>query len=101
VRSVSMDILRSLLVSKEITSGGFRVTLDGELLRRLTAEAGFSMTDLADAGRLSRPTLRRAIRGVPITPRSAARIADALSRRQRQPSAPPAAIETLPPGAGA
>ena len=98
---MSLDILRSLLVSNEITSGGFRVILDGELLRRLTAEAGFSMTDLADAGQLSRPTLRRAIRGVPITPRSAARIADALSRSQRQSSVRPAPIETLPPGGDA
>jgi transcriptional regulator with XRE-family HTH domain len=98
---VSIDILRSLLVSNEVTSGGFRLTLDGELLRRLTAEVGFSMVDLADASRLSRPTLRRAIQGAPITPRSAARIADALSRSQRQSSAPPAPIETLPPGGGA
>jgi predicted transcriptional regulator len=83
---MSVEILRSLIASTELRSGGLRVKLDSERLKRLTAESGYSITHLARAANLSLPTLTSAVRGGWIMPKSAFRIADALSRRQSAPA---------------
>jgi len=77
---MSVQMLRRLISETEMTSGGLRVRLDPTALQRACAEQGFSFARLAMSARLSRPTVSLAAHGDSITPRSAFKIADALSR---------------------
>jgi predicted transcriptional regulator len=77
---MSVLILRALISGTAKTAGGLRVRLNPDSLAGACAEQGLSFTKLASAAGLSRPTISLAARGGLITPRSAFRIADALSR---------------------
>jgi chromate transporter len=73
-------LLRSLISGTAKTSGGLRLKLNPDSLARASAEQGLSFTKLASAAGLSRPTVSLAAQGGLITPRSAFKIADALTR---------------------
>lgn len=59
--------------------------LDAKALERAFAEQGLSFAALGRIAHLSPPTMTLAARGDPITPRSAIKIADALSRGLHEP----------------
>ncbi len=77
---MSVLMLRSLISSTGKTSGGLRLRLNPDSLAQACAEQGLSFTKLAYAVGRSRPTVSVAARGCLITPRSAFKIAEALSR---------------------
>jgi predicted transcriptional regulator len=81
---MSVQVLRRLISATERSPGGLRISLDPKALERACAEQGLSFVRLASAANLSRPTVSLAARGGFVTPRSAFKIADALSRGLRR-----------------
>jgi lambda repressor-like predicted transcriptional regulator len=70
--------------------GGLVVVITPEALLGACAERGWSLTELAGRARISRPTLRAALRGHPMRPRTAWKLAHALDQ-----AAVPAQLSTL------
>lgn len=64
---------------------GLMVTLSAERLQAACVARGWSLSELAARARVSRPTLRTALRGHPVRPRTAWRLARALREGQTQP----------------
>jgi transcriptional regulator with XRE-family HTH domain len=60
--------------------GGLVVVVTPEALLGACAERGWSLTELAGRARISRPTLRAALRGHPVRPRTAWKLARALDQ---------------------
>lgn len=58
---------------------GLLVVLSRERVEAACAVRGWSLAELARRARLSRPTLRGALRGQPVRPRTAWKLARALS----------------------
>lgn len=59
--------------------GGLLVVMSRERLEAACAARGWSLAELAIRASLSRPTLRAALRGQPVRPRTAWKLARALS----------------------
>jgi hypothetical protein len=81
---MSVEVLRQLMSATERSRGGLRIKLNPDALERACAEQGLSFARLAIAANLSIPTVSLAARGAFVTPRSAFKIADALSRGLRR-----------------
>jgi lambda repressor-like predicted transcriptional regulator len=64
----------------EVGPGGLVVVITPEALLGACAERGWSLTELADRARISRPTLRAALQGHPVRPRTAWKLAHALEQ---------------------
>jgi hypothetical protein len=77
---MSVQLLNQLISTTDRSPGGLRVRLDPKTLERACAVQGLSFARLARIAHLSPPTITLAARGDPISPRSAFKIADALSR---------------------
>jgi predicted transcriptional regulator len=60
--------------------GGLVVVITPEALLEACAERGWSLTELAGQARISRPTLRAALQGHPVRPRTAWKLAHALEQ---------------------
>jgi lambda repressor-like predicted transcriptional regulator len=61
-----------------IGTGGLVVVIVPEQLKAACARRGWSLTDLAKRARISYPTLRSTLRGRPVRPRTAWKLARAL-----------------------
>ncbi len=66
--------------------GGLLVVVSGERLLALCASQGWSLSELAALAKISRPTLRSALRGRPVRPRTAWKLARAVRECQAQPT---------------
>ncbi len=65
--------------------GGLVVVVSPERLRAACVARGWSLSELAARARVSRPTLRSALRGRPVRPRTAWKLARALNEAAPQP----------------
>jgi hypothetical protein len=81
---MSVQLLNQLISGTDRSRGGLRVRLDPKALEKACAVQGLSFASLGRIAHLSPPTITLAARGDPITPRSALKIADALSRRLQE-----------------
>jgi hypothetical protein len=77
---MSVQLLNQLISGTDRSRGCLRVRLDPKALEKACAVQGLSFASLGRIAHLSPPTITLAARGDPITPRSAFKIADALSR---------------------
>ena len=65
--------------------GGLVVVVSPERLRGACVARGWSLGELAARAKVSRPTLRSALRGSPVRPRTAWKLARALNEGTEQP----------------
>jgi transcriptional regulator with XRE-family HTH domain len=63
-----------------VGAGGLVVVITPKALLVACTERGWSLTELAGRARISRPTLRAALQGHPVRPRTAWKLAHALEQ---------------------
>ena len=73
------------LIPFAVSRNGLLVTLSAERLKAACVARGWSLSELAARARVSRPTLRSALQGHPVRPRTAWRLARALHHGETHP----------------
>ncbi|MGI8609753.1 MAG: helix-turn-helix domain-containing protein [Candidatus Dormibacteria bacterium] len=70
----------------EVNAGGLVVVIEPKALLTACAARGFSLAELRQRAGISRPTMIQAMRGRPVRPRTAWKLARALSATEVPPA---------------
>lgn len=81
-------------IDVRVNAGGLVVQIEPEALHRACAARGMSLLELRQRAGISRPTMSQVLRGRPVRPRTAWKLARALSSAE----VPPALAEFLTQG---